>query len=271
MPTLSGLRRRGYTPASIRNFCEKIGVAKTSSTVDLALLEHCIREDLNTTAHRVMAVLRPVKVIIDNYPEGVTEEFDVENNPEDPDAGTRKVPFSKVIYIEQDDFMEDPPKKYFRLSPGHEVRLKNAYFIKCESFVKDDRTGEIKEIHCTFDAETRGGNAPDGRKVKGTIHWVSAQHAIDAEIRLYDNLFSVVNPSEEKEGTEFTDYISKDSLEILKNSKVEPSLAKAQPGSKYQFLRMGYFCVDSVLSKEGSLVFNRTVGLKDTWAKVAGK
>lgn len=271
MPTLSGLRRRGYTPFSIRNFCEKIGVAKTSSTVELALLEHCIREDLNSTAPRVMAVLRPVKVVIDNYPDGQTEEFDVENNPEDPNSGSRKVPFSKVIYIEQDDFMEEPPSKYFRLSPGREVRLKNAYFIKCESVVKDEATGEITEIHCTYDPETRGGNAPDGRKVKGTIHWVSAQHAIDAEIRLYDNLFSVLNPSEEKEGVEFTDYISKDSLEILKNAKVEPSLAKAEPGSKYQFLRMGYFCTDSVLSKDGAPVFNRTVGLKDTWAKVAAK
>ena len=271
MPTLSGLRRRGYTPFSIRNFCEKIGVAKTSSTVELALLEHCIREDLNSTAPRVMAVLRPVKVIIDNYPDGQTEELDVENNPEDPSSGTRKVPFSKVIYIEQDDFMEEPPSKYFRLSPGREVRLKNAYFIKCESVVKDEATGEITEIHCTYDPETRGGNAPDGRKVKGTIHWVSAQHSVDAEIRLYDNLFSVLNPSEEKEGVEFTDYISENSLEILKNAKVEPSLANAEPGSKYQFLRMGYFCADSVLSKDGAPVFNRTVGLKDTWAKVAAK
>ncbi len=271
MPTLSGLRRRGYTPFSIRNFCEKIGVAKTSSTVELALLEHCIREDLNSTAPRVMAVLRPVKVVIDNYPDGQTEELDVENNPEDPSSGTRKVPFSKVIYIEQDDFMEEPPSKYFRLSPGREVRLKNAYFIKCESVVKDEATGEITEIHCTYDPETRGGNAPDGRKVKGTIHWVSAQHSVDAEIRLYDNLFSVLNPSEEKEGVEFTDYISEDSLEILKNAKVEPSLVNAEPGSKYQFLRMGYFCADSVLSKDGAPVFNRTVGLKDTWAKVAAK
>ncbi len=271
MPTLSGLRRRGYTPFSIRNFCEKIGVAKTSSTVELALLEHCIREDLNTTAQRVMAVLKPVKVVIDNYPDGQTEELDVENNPEDPNSGTRKVPFSKIIYIEQDDFMEEPPSKYFRLSPGREVRLKNAYFIKCESIVKDEATGEITEIHCTYDPQTRGGNAPDGRKVKGTIHWVSAQHAVDAEIRLYDNLFSVINPSEEKEGVAFTDYISKDSLEILKNAKVEPSLANAVPGSKYQFLRMGYFCADSVLSKDGAPVFNRTVGLKDTWAKVAAK
>ena len=258
MPTLSGLRRRGYTPFSIRNFCEKIGVAKTSSTVELALLEHCIREDLNSTAPRVMAVLRPVKVVIDNYPDAQTEELDVENNPEDPSSGTRKVPFSKVIYIEQDDFMEEPPSKYFRLSPGREVRLKNAYFIKCESVVKDEATGEITEIHCTYDPETRGGNAPDGRKVKGTIHWVSAQHSVDAEIRLYDNLFSVLNPSEEKEGVEFTDYISEDSLEILKNAKVEPSLANAEPGSKYQFLRMGYFCADSVLSKDGApLCFNK--------------
>lgn len=271
MPTLSGLRRRGYTPFSIRNFCEKIGVAKTSSTVDMALLEHCIREDLNKSAHRVMAVLHPLKVVIDNYPEGKAEEFDVENNPEDENAGTRKVPFSKVIFIEQDDFMEEPPKNYFRLSPGREVRLKNAYFIKCDSIIKDEKTGEITELHCTYDPETRGGNAPDGRKVKGTIHWVSASHAVDAEVRLYDNLFTNPNPSEEKDGLEFKDYLDTNSLLILKEVKVEPSLAKAEPGSKYQFLRMGYFCVDSIDSKEGTLVFNRTVGLKDTWAKVAGK
>lgn len=271
MPTISGLRRRGYTPRSIRNFCERIGVAKTASTVDIALLEHCIREDLNKSAFRVMAVLRPLKVVIDNYPDGQIEEFDVENNPEDPEAGSRKVPFSKVIYIERDDFMEEPPKNYFRLSPGKEVRLKNAYFIKCESVVKDKKTGEIVELHCTYDPETRGGNAPDGRKVKGTIHWVSAAHAVDAEVRLYDNLFINPNPSEEEEGLDFKDYLNPDSLEVLKGCKVEPSLAKAEPGSKYQFLRMGYFCVDSFDSREGALVFNRTVGLKDTWAKIAGK
>lgn len=271
MPTLSGLRRRGFTPESIRNFCERIGVAKTASTVDVGLLEHCVREDLNIKAPRVMAVLRPLKVIIDNYPEAHTEEFDVEVNPESPEMGTRKVPFSKVLYIEQDDFMENPPKNYFRLSPGKEVRLKNAYFIKCENVLKDEKTGEVIELHCTYDPATRGGNAPDGRKVKGTIQWVSAEHAVDAEIRMYDNLFTVSSPGDEKEGAEFTDYLNSNSLEVLKSCKVEPSLAKAEPGSRYQFLRMGYFCVDSQDSKEGALVFNRTIGLKDTWAKIAGK
>lgn len=271
MPTLSGLRRRGFTPAAVRNFCERIGVAKTVSTVDYALLEHCVREDLNANAPRVMAVLRPLKVVIDNYPEGREEEFDVENNPEKPEMGSRKVPFSKVIYIEQDDFMENPPKNYFRMSPGREVRLKNAYFIKCESVVKDEKTGEILELHCTYDPETKGGNAPDGRKVKGTIHWVSAAHAVDAEVRLYDNLFNNPNPAEEKEGSDFTSNLNPDSLEVLRNCKIEPSLANAEAGSRYQFLRMGYFCADSADSKKGAPVFNRTVGLKDTWAKVAGK
>ncbi|MDP4092512.1 MAG: glutamine--tRNA ligase/YqeY domain fusion protein [Bacillota bacterium] len=269
MPTLSGLRRRGYTPWSIRNFCERIGVAKTASTVDIALLEHCIREDLNKSAHRVMAVLRPLKVVIDNYPDNQSEEFEAENNPEDPNAGFRKVPFSKVLYIEQDDFMEEPPKNYFRMSPGREVRLKNAYFIKCDKVVKDEATGEIIELHCSYDPETKGGNAPDGRKVKGTIHWVSAAHCVDAEVRLYDNLFTNPNPSEEKDGLEFKDYLNSSSLEVLRDCKVEPSLVNAPAGSKYQFLRMGYFCVDSVDSKEGVPVFNRTVGLKDTWAKLS--
>jgi len=271
MPTLSGLRRRGYTPASIRNFCEKIGVAKTNSVVDYALLEHCIREDLNKNAKRVMAVLRPLKVVIDNYPEDKTEWFDIENNPETPEMGTRKVPFSRVIYIEKDDFMEDPPKKFFRLAPGREVRLKGAYIIKCEQVVKDEQSGEIIELHCTYDPESKGGNTPDGRKVKGTLHWVSAAHAIDAEVRLYDHLFAVPNPEDESEGKTFKDYLNPNSLEVLKNCKLEPELAGAAPGSRYQFLRLGYFCVDTVDTKENHLVFNRTVSLKDTWAKIASK
>jgi glutaminyl-tRNA synthetase len=271
MPTLSGLRRRGYTPESILTFCEKIGVAKTASTVDLALLEHCIREDLNIKAPRVMAVLRPLKVVIDNYPKDAVEWFDAENNPESPEMGSRKVPFSSTLYIEQEDFMENPPNKYFRLAPGREVRLKNAYFIKCESVVKDEKTGEVIELHCTYDPETRGGNAPDGRKVKGTIHWVSAAHAVDAEVRLYDSLFTVPNPGEEKDGVDYKSFINPDSLETLTSCKVEPGLAGSEPGSHYQFLRMGYFCTDSKDSKPGALVFNRVVGLKDSWAKVAAK
>lgn len=269
MPTLSGLRRRGYTPGSIRDFCERIGVAKAASTIDIALLDHCIREDLNITAPRVMAVLRPVKVVIDNYPENSVEWFDVENNPENPEMGSRKVPFSKVVYIEQDDFMENPPNKYFRLSPGKEVRLKNAYFIKCESVVKDNETGEIVELHCSYDPETRGGNAPDGRKVKGTIHWVSAAHAVEAEVRLYDNLFSVSNPGEEKDGADFKSNLNPGSLEVLTQCKLEPSLASADGGSSFQFLRLGYFYLDPVDSKKGVLAFNRTVALKDSWAKAA--
>lgn len=271
MPTLSGLRRRGYTPASIRSFCDKIGVAKVNSTVDYALLEHCIREELNFNAPRIMAVLRPLKVIIDNYPEGKEEWFETENNPENPGMGTRKVPFSRILYIERDDFMENPPDKFFRLSPGREVRLKNAYLIKCESVVKDSNTGEITELHCTYDPETRGGSTPDGRKVKGTLHWVSAAHAIDAEVRLYDHLFTVPCPEDENDVSDFKDYINPKSLEILKNCKIEPSVANAAPESRYQFLRMGYFCTDMVDSRPGALVFNRIVPLKDTWAKIAGK
>ncbi|ABN52151.1 MAG TPA: glutamine--tRNA ligase/YqeY domain fusion protein [Hungateiclostridium thermocellum] len=270
MPTISGLRRRGYTPSAIRNFCARIGVAKSNSTVDISLLEHCIREELNQKAQRVMAVLRPLKLVIDNYPEGMVEEFEVENNPEDPNAGTRKVPFSKVLYIEKDDFCENPPKKYFRLAPGQEVRLKGAYIVKCVDVVKDDKTGEITEVHCTYDPQSRGGNASDGRKVKGTIHWVSAAHAIDAEVRLYDHLFSVPNPGAD-ENVDFIEQLNPNSLEVLKSCKLEPSLAGAKPGDAFQFLRLGYFCVDLVDSKEGSLVFNRTVTLKDTWAKIASK
>lgn len=269
MPTISGLRRRGYTPEAIRDFCSRIGVAKADSIVDFGVLEHCIRENLNKRAERVMAVLRPLKVIIDNYPEGQVEELEAENNPEDPNAGTRKVPFSRVIYIEQDDFMEEPPKKYFRLSPGSEVRLKHAYFIKCERVVKDEKTGEIVELHCTYDPASKGGNSPDGRKVKGTLHWVSAEHAVDAEVRLYDSLFTVPNPGEEKEGMDYKDFLNSNSLEVLTSCKVEPSLGKASMDERFQFLRMGYFCLDSKDSAEGKPVFNRIVGLKDSWSKAS--
>ncbi len=269
MPTISGMRRRGYTPEAIRNFCEMIGVSKSNSVVDFALLEHCVRDDLNAKAPRLMAVLRPLRVVIDNYPEDLVEEFEIENNPENPDMGTRKVPFSKYIYIERDDFMEDPPKKYFRLAPGREVRLKGAYVIKCEDVVKD-ADGNIVELHCSYDPQTRGGNIPDGRKVKGTIHWVSEKHAIDAEVRLYDKLFIKPNPLEVEEGKDFIDNLNPNSLEILKNCKLEPNLAHAAPGSRYQFLRLGYFCVDPD-STEEMPVFNRIVSLKDTWAKIAAK
>ncbi|NLI59402.1 MAG: glutamine--tRNA ligase/YqeY domain fusion protein [Clostridium sp.] len=270
MPTISGLRRRGYTPESIRNFCARIGVAKSNSVVDIALLEHCIREELNQKATRAMAVLRPLKVIIDNYPEDSVEYFEVPNNPEDPAAGTREVPFSRVIYIEQDDFCENPPKKYFRLAPGREVRLKSAYFIKCVDVVKDDATGEIIEVHCTYDPDSRGGNSPDGRKVRGTIHWVSAAHAVDAEVRLYNSLFNDANPGAD-EGVDFVDQVNPDSLEVITECKLEPGLKTAKPGEMFQFLRLGYFCVDAVDSKENALVFNRTVSLKDTWAKISNK
>ncbi len=268
IPTISGLRRRGYTPESIRNFCDRIGVAKADSMVDIALLEYCIREDLNKKAPRVMGVLRPLKVIIDNYPEGQVEQLDAVNNPEDPDMGTRKVPFSRELYIEQDDFMENPPKKFFRLAPGREVRLRYAYFITCVDAVKDPKTGQVIELHCTYDPQTRGGDAPDGRKVKGTLHWVAAPQALSAEVRLYDHLFVKENPNEGEEGKDFSDYINPNSLEVLKNCLVEPSLSKAEPESRYQFERLGYFCVDAKDSKQGSLVFNRTATLRDTWAKI---
>ena len=269
MPTISGLRRRGYTLESIRNFCERIGVAKTDSTIDIALLEHCIREDLNKRAPRVMGVLRPLRVVIDNYPENEKEELDAINNPEDPDAGIRKVPFSRVIYIEQDDFREDPPKKFFRLAPGKEVRLRYAYFVTCTDVVKDEH-GEIVELHCTYDPASRGGNSPDGRKVKGTIHWVSADHAIEAEVRLYDRLLAVANPVGDENGKDFKSYLNPDSLETL-TGYVEPSLAGAAPLSRYQFERLGYFCVDSVDSAKEKLVFNRTITLRDSWAKIEQK
>lgn len=267
MPTLSGMRRRGYTPEAIRNFCNAIGVSKTNGIIELAMLEHYLREDLNKRAPRVMAVLRPLRVVIDNYPENKVEEMDAVNNPEDPGAGTRKVPFSRVLYIEQDDFREIPPKQYYRLSPGHEVRLRYGYFITCTRVVKDEKTGEVIEVHCTYDPATRGGNAPDGRKVKATIHWVSAAHAIDAEVRLYENLFVKENPDEVPEGQDFTANLSPNSLEVVNNAKLEPSLANASPGDRFQFERLGYFCVDKD-SAPGRPVFNRTVALKDTWARI---
>ncbi len=268
MPTISGLRRRGYTPESIRNFCDRIGVAKKESTVDVALLEHCIREDLNKRASRVMAVLRPLRVVIDNYPEGHVEELEAINNPEDSGMGTRKVPFSRVLYIEQDDFREHPPKEFFRLAPGREVRLRYAYFIKCDRVVKDEKTGELIELHCTYDPDTRGGDSPDGRKVKATLHWVSAAHSIEAEVRLYDHLLTKAEPGDADEGRDFKSYLNPDSLETLTSCRVEPGLENAAPGGRYQFERQGYFCVDSVDSSNKRLVFNRTVTLKDTWAKI---
>jgi glutaminyl-tRNA synthetase len=268
MPTLSGLRRLGYTPEAIRTFCERIGVAKRNSVVDLALLEHCLREDLNQRAPRVMAVLRPLRVVIVNYPEDQVEEMDAVNNPEDPSMGTRQVPFSRVLYIERDDFREDPPKQFFRLAPGREVRLRYAYFITCTGVVKDDQTGEVVELHCTYDPATRGGDAPDGRKVRATLHWVSAAHAIEAEARLYDHLFVKAVPSDDEEGLDFTTSLNPQSLEVLPSCWVEPSLVGAAPGDRYQFERLGYFCVDPADSAPGALVFNRTVTLRDTWAKI---
>jgi glutaminyl-tRNA synthetase len=270
LPTLAGVRRRGYTPESLINVCRMTGVAKTNSTADLALLEHCVREDLNKRSPRVMGVLRPLRLVIDNYPEDKVEEFDAVNNPEDPAAGTRKVPFSKVLYIENEDFKEVPPPKYFRLSPGREVRLRYAYLITCVKVVKDEKTGEVVEVHCTYDPATRGGDAPDGRKVKSTIHWVSAKHCLEAEVRLYDNLFTKENPNDVGEGDDFMSYVNRNSLEVLKSCRVEPFLAGAAPGSRYQFERMGYFCVDPDTTLE-KLVFNRTVTLRDDWAKIQKK
>lgn len=267
MPTISGLRRRGYTPGSIRDFCERIGVAKRDSVVDIALLEHCIREDLNLHAPRVMAVLRPLKVILDNYPPDQVEWLDAENNPEDPAAGWRKIPFSREIYIEQDDFKEDPPKKFFRLSPGKEIRLKHAYIIKCERVVKNEQTGEVIELHCSYDPDSKTGGATAGRKIKGTSHWVSAPHAVKAEVRLYDHLFLTENPDDEEEGADYKANLNPNSLEKLSCSMVEPGLAQAEPGSHYQFLRQGYFCIDKD-SAPGKPVFNRIVSLRDTWAKI---
>lgn len=270
MPTISGLRRRGYTPEAIREFAERIGVAKADSTVDIALLEHCLREDLNKRALRVMAVLSPLKVVIDNYPEGQVEWFDAENNPEDPGAGTRKIPFSREVYIEQDDFREDPPKKFFRLSPGKEIRLKHAYYIKCERVVKDEKTGEVIQLHCTYDPQSRGGWTNDGRMVKGTSHWVSAAHAAEAEIRLYEHLFLKENPGDVEVGVDFKDSLNPNSLVVLSGCKVEPGLVEAKPGDRFQFLRQGYFCLDPD-TVAGKLVFNRTVSLRDTWSKIEKK
>jgi len=269
MPTLCGIRRRGYTPEAIRNFCSSIGVSKTEGSIELAMLEHFVREDLNKRAPRVMAVLRPLKVVIDNYPEDQVDEMDAVNNPEDPSAGTRKVAFSRVLYIEQDDFRENPPKQYYRLSPGREVRLRYGYFVTCTSVVRDAQ-GEVVEVHCTYDPRTRGGNAPDGRKVKSTIHWVSAAHSVDAEVRLYENLFTKEDPNQTEEGQDFTANLNPNSLELVTHAKLEPWLANAAPGSRYQFERLGYFCVD-LDSAPGKPVFNRTVALKDTWAKVEKK
>jgi len=266
MPTICGLRRRGYSPESIRNFCQVIGVNKFNSTVDIALLEHCVREDLNKTSPRVMAVLRPLKVIIDNYPEGLVEEMEAVNNPEDPSAGTRKVPFSRELYIERDDFMENPPKKFYRLAPGREVRLRYAYFVRCVDVVKD-ASGQIVELHCTYDPATRGGDAPDGRKVKSTLHWVCARCALDAEVRLYENLFTKEVHDDVPQGQDFTANLNPNSLEVLANCKVEPSLKNAKPLQRYQFERLGYFCVDPDSSPD-RLVFNRTVSLRDEWAKI---
>lgn len=267
MPTISGLRKRGYTPASIRNFCDRIGLAKRESTVDIALLEHCLREDLNKIAPRVMAVLRPLRVIIDNYPEDRVEMLDAENNPEDPSMGSRKIPFSRELYIEQDDFREDPPKKFFRLAPGREVRLKHAYYIKCKEVVKDPQTGEIIQLHCTYDPETKGGWSKDGRMVRGTLHWVSVHQAIPAEVRLYDHLFSREDPTDE-EGGDWQTFLNPKSLEILHDCQLEPGLAGAKQGEWYQFLRKGYFCKDSGNSNPEMPVFNRTATLRDTWAKI---
>jgi len=269
MPSISGLRRRGYTPESIRDFCDRIGIAKSNSVVDIALLEHCIREDMNKRARRVMAVLRPLKVVLENYPEGQVEMMEAQNNPEDPDAGTRRIPFSREFFIERDDFMEDPPKKFFRLAPGREVRLKHGYIIKCEQAIKDEH-GEVVELRCTYDPLTKSGSAPDGRKVKGTLHWVSSAHAVHAEVRLYQHLFLKENPGDEKDGSDFRTCLNPDSVETLKNCWVEPGLKKAKKGDRFQFLRMGYFAVDPDFT-EAQPVFNRTVTLRDSWAKVVKK
>jgi glutaminyl-tRNA synthetase len=269
MPTIAGMRRRGYPPEAIRNFCERIGVAKNDSLIDMALLEYSVREDLNERAPRVMAVLHPLRVVVDNYPEGKLEEFDCPYHPQNPGMGSRKVPFSRELFIEQDDFMENPPKKFYRLAPGKEVRLRYAYFIRCVSVVKDPSTGKVTEVHCTYDPETRSGFAPDGRKVDATIHWVSARHALPAEARLYDRLFQVPNPL--AESPDYMEHLNLKSLEIIRECRVEPSLANAEPGSRFQFERIGYFCVDPVDSSGKALVFNRTATLRDSWAKISEK
>ena len=268
MPTLSGLRRRGYTPESIKTFCDRIGVAKRQNTVEIALLEHCVREDLNRRAQRVLGVLRPLKVVIDNYPEGQVEELEALNNPEDPTMGTHTVPFSRELYIESDDFREDPPGNFYRLAPGREVRLRYGYFITCTGIDKDEKTGEVVTLHCTYDPETKGGQAPDKRRVRGTIHWVSAPHALEVEVRLYDHLFTVERPDEMED---YRSVLNPESLKVLTSCRIEPRLADAAPGSHYQFERLGYFCVDNRDSKPGALVFNRTVTLRDSWAKIEGR
>ena len=270
MPTVSGLRRRGYTPASIRSFCKTIGLTKFNSLTDVALLEHSIRQDLNETAQRRLAVLRPLKVVITNIEEGKIEELEAVNNPKDPEAGMRPMPFTREIYIERDDFMEDPPKKFFRLGPGREVRLRFAFFITCQEVIKN-AAGEVIELHCTYDPETRGGNAPDGRKVKGTIHWVSATKAFETEVRLYERLFTEEDPNKEEDGKTYIDHINPDSLEVIREAKLEPSLAEAEPGALFQFERLGYFCADLKDSQPGKPVYNRTVTLRDAWAKQQGK
>jgi glutaminyl-tRNA synthetase len=264
LPTLSGMRRRGYSPAAIKDFCKRIGVAKAYNVIDMSILEHCVREDLNRTARRYMGVLNPLKVIIENYPAGQTEEMEVPNNPEDPNAGTRKVPFSKELYIEQDDFMENPPKKFFRLAPGREVRLRSAYLVTCTSFKKDNE--KIVELTCKIDPATRGGDAPDGRKVKSTIHWVSANHACDAEVRLYDRLFTVEDPTGQKDRN-FKEFLNRNSLRVLADCKVEPAVKKLKPSDTFQFERLGYFCVDYDATPD-KIILNRTIELRDTWAKV---
>lgn len=271
MPTIAGMRRRGYTPEAVRSFCERIGVGKKESIVDLALLEYCVREDLNKRAPRVMGVLRPLRVVLENYPEGQVEQLDAVNNPEDPGAGTRKVPFSRVLYIERDDFMEDPPRKYYRLAPGREVRLRYAYFIRCVDVVKDPQTGEVEELRCTYDPATKGGGTPDGRQVKATLHWVSAAHSVKAEVRMYDRLFSVENPGDTEEGSHFKDYLNPNSLEILTGCRLEPGLRSVTAGSIFQFERLGYFCADSRDHRPDRPVFNRTVTLRDTWARIRQK
>jgi len=270
MPTVSGLRRRGYTPASIRSFCKTIGITKFNSLTDVALLEHSIRQDLNDTTPRRMAVLRPLKVVITNFDEDKVEELEAANHPKDPEAGTRSVPFTREIYVERDDFMEEPPRKFFRLGPGREVRLRFAYFITCNEVIKN-AAGEVTELHCTYDPETHGGSAPDGRKVKGTIHWVSASHAFEAQVRLYDRLFTVEDPNKEDDGKTYLDHLNAESLEVIEDAKLEPGLAKAEPGERFQFERLGYFCADAGDSQAGKPVFNRTVTLRDAWAKQRGK
>ena len=268
MPTISGLRRRGYTPESIRDFCERIGVAKKESTVDIALLEHCLREDLNKRAPRVMVVLRPLRLVIDNYPEDQVEELEAVNNPEDSSMGIRKIPFSRVLYIEREDFREDPPKKWFRLAPGREVRLKHAYYVTCTKVIKDEQTGEVVELHCTYDPESRGGWTKDERKVKGTLHWVSVAHSLPVEVRLYDHLFTREDPNDVGPGKDFKSNLNPKSLEILESCQAEPGLKETEPGARYQFLRQGYFCLDTGESSSDALVFNRTATLRDTWAKI---